>query len=336
MKRTVISVILLVVVIACFICSFLIKETKEYTSDLFYMDTYINIRFYTSDSKKATVALEETEQIYSDYHKLSDRYNAYDNITNLYTILHNKSNDEYLEIDSRLYDMISYGLEWKEKSNGKFDVSIGNVIDIWKNYRDIGVGIPNDDELKIAKLNTISNIELKDNNLILNNHPNIDLGAIAKGTATEEVGKYLESIGINKYIINAGGSVKVGKHYNNSKYSIGIENPDSNGTDIYKVVYGNNISVVTSGGYLRFYEYNGKKYHHIIDPDTLMPPTYSKSVTVVCNDSKLGDVLSTILYLLPIDEAKAYLKNFDNVEAIWYTNDNKIITTEGFYKYESK
>ena len=166
MKRTVISVILLIVVIACFICSFLIKETKEYTSDLFYMDTYINIRFYTSDSKKATVVLEETEQIYSDYHKLSDRYNAYEGITNLYSILHNKSNNEYLEIDSRLYDMISYGLEWKEKSNGKFDISIGNVIDIWKNYRDIGVGIPNDDELKIAKLNTVSNIELKDEYIV--------------------------------------------------------------------------------------------------------------------------------------------------------------------------
>lgn len=336
MKRTVLSVVLIIIIIVCLICSLFIKQTKEYTKDLFYMDTYINIRFYTSDSEKSAMALKEVEQIYSDYHKLSDRYNSYDGITNLYSILHNKSSDEYLEIDSRLYEMLSYGLEWKKKSNGKFDISIGNVIDIWKNYRDIGAGIPTSDELNIAKLNTVSNIELKDNNLILNNHPNIDLGAIAKGAATEEVGAYLESIGIDKYIINAGGSVKVGKHYNNSKYSIGIENPDSNGTDIYKVIYGNNISVVTSGGYLRFYEYNGEKYHHIIDPDTLMPPTYSKSVTVICHDSKLGDILSTILYLLPIDDAKKFLKNYDDVEAIWYTNDNQIITTEGFYKYESK
>lgn len=328
--------ILLSIIIVLFIVFMLFnrENENEYTDNLFYMDTYIYVKIYNSDENKATEALKKVAALYEKYHKLSDRYNHYDGITNIYDILHNKSNDEYLKIDPELYNMISLGLEWLDKSNGLLDIRIGNIIDIWKVYRDIESGIPSIEELKIAKANMVENIKLKDGNLILNNHPNLDLGSVAKGYATERVGNYLESIGITKYIINAGGNVKVGKHYNNSSYSIGIENPNSSVGDIYKVVYGNNISVVTSGGYARYYEYNGKRYHHIINPNTQFPPEYSKSVTIITEDSTLGDILSTILFLLPIEEGQEFISNFDNVDAIWYTNTNETITTKGIKKYE--
>lgn len=328
--------ILLSIIIVLFIVFMLFnrENENEYTDNLFYMDTYIYVKIYNSDENKATEALKEVAVLYEKYHKLSDRYNHYDGITNIYDILHNKSNDEYLKIDPELYNMISLGLEWLDKSNGLLDIRIGNIIDIWKVYRDIESGIPSIEELKIAKANMVENIKLKDGNLILNNHPNLDLGSVAKGYATERVGNYLESIGITKYIINAGGNVKVGKHYNNSSYSIGIENPNSSVGDIYKVVYGNNISVVTSGGYARYYEYNGKRYHHIINPNTQFPPEYSKSVTIITEDSTLGDILSTILFLLPIEDGQEFISNFDNVDAIWYTNTNETITTKGIKKYE--
>ena len=330
--------ILLSIIIVLFIVFMLFnrENENEYTDNLFYMDTYIYVKIYNSDENKATEALKEVAALYEKYHKLSDRYNHYDGITNIYDILHNKSNDEYLKIDPELYNMISLGLEWLDKSNGLLDIRIGNIIDIWKVYRDIESGIPSIEELKIAKANMVENIKLKDGNLILNNHPNLDLGSVAKGYATERVGNYLESIGITKYIINAGGNVKVGKHYNNSSYSIGIENPNSSVGDIYKVVYGNNISVVTSGGYARYYEYNGKRYHHIINPNTQFPPEYSKSVTIITEDSTLGDILSTILFLLPIEDGQEFISNFDNVDAIWYTNTNETITTKGIKKYESQ
>lgn len=314
----------------------LFHQTKkqEYTNNIFYMDTYIYVKIYSDDEDKATSALNKVESLYKNYHELSDRYNHYDGLTNVYDILHTSSKEEYLEIDSELYNMIAYGLEWYEKSNGLLDIRMGNVIDVWKVYRDTESGIPSIEELNVAKANMVKDVELKDGNKILNNHPNIDLGSIAKGYATEKVGEYLESIGITQYIINAGGNVKVGDHYSNSSYSIGIEDPNSSGGDIYKIVYGNNISVITSGGYARYYEYNGKKYHHIIDPNTLFPPEYSKSVTIITDDSVLGDVLSTILFLLPIEEGKELIDDIPNAEAIWYTNDNEIVQTEGIKKYE--
>lgn len=337
MKKKIVIFSLVFITIIFFVIFLLNRNIeREYTDNLFYMDTYIYIKIYSKDEEKAEKVLKKVDDLYKKYHQLSDRYNNYDGITNVYDILHNKSNDEYLKIDSELYNMISIGLEWIEKSNGLLDIRMGNIIDVWKVYRDIENGIPSIEELNIAKANMVENIKLKDGNLILNNHSNIDLGSIAKGYATEKVGDYLESEGITKYIINAGGNVKVGKHYSDSSYSIGIENPNSSVGDIYKVVYGNNISVVTSGGYARYYEYNGKKYHHIIDPTTLFPPEYSKSVTLITEDSTLGDILSTVLFLLPINEGKEIVDSMDNVEAIWYTNDDKIIKTKGIEKYELK
>ncbi len=311
------------------------KDQKEYIQNFFYMDTYIYVKLYEKDSKKVEQAFEQIDTIYKEYHQLADRNQPYDGVVNLYTIHNNSLKTDTLTIDSRLYDMILYGKEWYVKSNGLIDISMGNVLDVWKQYRDKQEGVPTLDELKISDTASIEDIILLENYQMQNTHVNIDLGALAKGYATEMVGKYLESIGITNYVINAGGNVKVGVPSHKDKFSIGIEDPNSDTGEVYKVVYGKDISVVTSGGYERFYEYEGKRYHHIIDPNTLMPTNYMKSVTVITEDSRFGDILSTILFLMPIEEGKIWLESFD-AEAIWYTNDNQIITSSGMYKYEQK
>lgn len=326
-----IALILVISVIGIIIYDKNIK--REYTSKFFYMDTYIYVKIYSNDSNKANKALKEVEKIYKEYHQLTDRYNSYDNINNIYYIKNNDSDDEYLKIDKRLYDIIDYGVSSYESSNGLIDISMGDVIDVWKKYRENKDGIPNKDELK--NNHNIKDIILKDGYLIKNNHVNIDLGCISKGYTTKIVGEYLKSIGISEYLINAGGNVLVGNHYNKGKYLIGIEDP-MNQDDIFTVVSGNNISVVTSGGYERFYEYEGKKYHHIINPNTLYPEDNMKSVTIITSDSALGDILSTRLFLMSVDDGLNIINKMDNVEAIWYTNNNKQVKSKGFSKYESK
>lgn len=311
------------------------QEWKVVEHNLFYMDTYIYIKLYEKDTSKAQQALEQVETIYQDYHKLADRYQAYDGITNIYTIHNNQEETETLTLDKRLYEMIAFGKEWYTKSNGKIDISMGDVLDLWKQYRTNQVGIPTMEELETVHHASMDDLILLDDYQIQNTHVNIDLGAIAKGYATEMAGEYLESIGITHYLINAGGNVKVGSPTDKQNYSIGIEDPNSTTGDVFKVVYGNNISVVTSGGYERYYEYEGKKYHHIIDPDTLMPADSFKSVTVITKDSRLGDVLSTALFLLPADQGLALIESLE-AEAIWYTSDNLLITSEGISTYEQK
>ncbi len=322
MKKIIIFILFLVLLTGC-------QENKYLEKNFFYMDTYINVKLY--NVKNAERAFDKIDEIYKEYHELADRYHNYEDLKNVYYIKNNNDTTETIKLDSRLCNMIELGMEYNQKTNGKFNINMADILDVWASYRENKNGVPTINELKEAK-NKIKPIIFKEKCEILNNHPSIDLGAIAKGYATEKVGEYLKSEKIDKFIINAGGNVLVGNHYNNAKYKIGLETPNQE-KSIYKVLRLENKSVVTSGGYERFYTYNGENYHHIIDYETFYPANYFKSVTVIADDSGIADALSTSLFLLPIEEGKKLIKNTD-VQVVWYINDNQIVATEGISKYE--
>ena len=305
------------------------EKINVFQKNMFYMDTMIQVKVYINSKNHADKLFENIEEIYRQYHQLSDRYNEYDELHNIYYLNNNTSDAEYITIDSKLYELLEYGLEWYEKSGELLDINMGCIIETWKNYFVKADGIPSTEELDLCT--HINPIILGDDYTVLNNHPNIDLGSIAKGFATQKVSEYLESAGVTNYLINAGGNVIVGDHYNGGNYKIGIENP--NDKSIYKILNVTNKAIVTSGGYERFYEFDGKQYSHIIDPRTKYPANYMKSVTVIANDSAFADALTTTLFLMPIDVGQNFVKDMD-VDVIWYSNDDTIITTDGVKNYE--
>lgn len=299
------------------------RNMKLYSRDYFYMDTYINVKIYCDNDKKANNILSQIDNIYKEYHELTDRYNDY-GINNIYYINNNTSGDKELVIDSKLYSLIEYALDLSNDTS-LFDINLGGVIDVWKKYRDSGNGVPTIDEL--MKANKKNQIVLRGDNKILNNHPNIDLGGISKGYTTQVVGNYLSDNGIRFYLINAGGNVLAGDTYKKDNFKIGIQDPSGDG--ISYVLNLKNKAVVTSGGYERNYVYDGVMYHHIISPKTLFPTNYMKSVTVISSDSGLSDFLSTTLFLMPIDDGLKFIKKYD-AQALFIDNDGNIIKSEGF------
>ena len=285
---------------------------QEYSKNLFYMDTIINIKIYNVSESKANEAFDEIEKLYQKYEQLTNFYDEDSELSKL-------NNDVNYEISDDLFELIKIGYEWDIKTNGLLNINIGNLTKIWHDFRENPVSLPNLDDVSIEHLKL-------QNDKILNDKVNIDLGSITKGYVTEKAGIYLESIGIDYYLINAGGNVKVGKS-NKGYYNIGIASPISDET--FEIVKDENISVVTSGGYERFYEYDGVMYHHIIDPNTMYPANYMKSVTVIGKDSGLCDILSTTLFLMDIDSGKEFTKDYD-VKVIWFTNDNEIIKSDNY------
>lgn len=319
MKKNIIYLFSFVLLIVLILLNF--YKEKEYNKNLFYMDTYISIKIVSNNKNKANEVLDYIDKTFKYYDSLTNRYNN----SELSKI---KNVEGVFEINEDLYNILEYSIEYYNKTNGLFNINMGNIIDVWKHYRELGEGIPLNSELD--KDTNIENIKLLGNNKIYVNNVNIDLGGIVKGYVTKLLGNYLKEEGIDNYIINAGGNVIVGKK--NPYYKIGIENP-TNSSDVLSIIKGNNICVVTSGGYNRYYEYEGKKYHHIIDPNTNYPSDYMKSVTIISKDCALADILSTTLFLMEIEEGINYIKQFD-AEAIFYTNDLKIVKTEGINKYE--
>ena len=311
MKKILIYVFSLILLSALIILNIFKEQT--YLKNMFYMDTYISVEVTSRNKAKALKAIDEIENIFKKYDSITNRY---DTNSEIYKI-NNKVGT--FEISHELYDILKYSIDFYSNSNGLFNINMGSVIDVWKKYRDSSIGIPTKEELN--KDTNINNIKLLSNNKVYVNNANIDLGAIVKGYVTNLCKEYLSDKKINKYIINAGGNVVVGKK--NPYYKIGIEDAD-NTSNIIDVVNKNNVCVVTSGGYRRFYTYNGKKYHHIIDPNTNFPTEYMKSVTIISSGCTLADALSTTLFLMDIESGKEFIKKYD-VDVIWYSNDNEVI-----------
>jgi len=301
------------------------NKLNTFEKRIYYLDNYIYIKIYSGDEKKANEALESVTNIYKKYHELTDRNNGYPGLKNIYYIHNNNEDSEYLEIDSRLYDILEYSLSWYQESNELFDIRIGDLTDFYSN---------NDKLLSKDELNNIfiRDIILKDGK-ILNNHSNIDLSGIVKGYTNQIVSEYLESIGIDRYLINAGGNILVGKHYKNDKYTIGIENPMKNDASISLKVSLEEKTVVTKGNYQTNLTIDNKKYMNIINPKTKYPSDNYLSVTVIADDSRKADIISNILPLLPLDEALEYVNSKEGIEAMFYISEDEQIMSNNFNIY---
>lgn len=333
-ENKILSIIIFLFIVAIFL--FIIKQVNyvKYEKNYFYLDTYISVRLYSNKNKEEVEEIfDEIEYLYSEYHKLTDKYNSYDGIINVYYLNEILKDNEEAELDPRLSKLINEGIKYHEITNGYINIASSNLIDIWKNYIEKQEGIPTSNELNNANIN-INDISLKGNTYSKNNGIKLDLGAFAKGYITELVGNYLEELNVNKYLIDAGGNIKVGDNYKKENYVIGIQNPIKT-NEIFTKLNINNLSVVTSGDYQRYYEYNDIRYNHIIDPYTKYPANKFKSVTVVSKNSFLADIYSTYLFLIDLEEGLNIVNNNKNIEAIWYIDENNIVKSNNF-NYEIK
>ena len=162
----------------------------------------------------------------------------------------------------------------------------------------------------------------------------LDDGAVAKGYATELVAQMLLASDMPSFIISAGGNVRMGNPPadGRAKWGVGIQDPDGavlGLSDIVETLYLTGCSVVTSGDYQRYYVVDGQRYHHLIDPDTLMPDTDFRSVSIITEDSGYADLLSTAAFLMPYEESRAFIDSLDGVEAIWLFPDGSKKMTFG-------
>lgn len=345
-KRFLCIVIALLLVIGSTFCSCGIqKEKNKYsTYSMDYFDTVITITGYENSRAEFDAVSNEILAQFAEYHRLYSIYHRFDSVENLCTI--NELVDgthRTVTVDRRIIDMLLYAKEMYNTTGGIMNIAMGSVLSIWHEYRTVGKDNPNEatlppiDTLKAAASHTdISKMVIdEENNTVTLTDPKmrLDVGAVAKGYATECVARYLEEKDITGYILNVGGNVRaVGGKADGTKWTVGVENPS--GDDYLSYLQISSESVVTSGSYQRFYYVDGKPYHHIIDPDTLMPATKYLSVSVLCNDSGLGDALSTALFCLSQQDGLALIEKLDNVEAMWVYEDGKKVYSSQWHKYE--
>ena len=328
--------------LACCSCA-VSSKPKRFSATFFdFFDTVSTVTAYDADQNAFDNHLAQLCQRLEEYHKLYDIYNSYDGLANTNT-LNNEAGKAPVAVDGRIIDLLEYGKEVYELSEGKTNICFGAVLSIWHEYRRQGTSdpeaakLPDMDALKAAAEHTDINdlIIDKGNSTVYFADPQLklDVGAIAKGYAVKEISEWAKENLWSSAIINVGGNVCVFGYKNDdgaTPWNIGIENPNQNGNSYLETVKLTDMSVVTSGDYQRYYTVNGKRYCHIIDPGTLMPAEYISAVTVICDDSALGDALSTTLFNMPIEQGMKLVEDTQGVEAVWTNKDYKEFYSSGF------
>lgn len=325
-KRIVIVLLLLMMPIYAGCKPFQLMPPKEYKETQFLMDTIIEITAYGPNSEDAVKAA------FKEFARLHEITNNFDDNSQV-SMISRMSGKQKVAVDPDLIKMLKRGNELSELVGGTFDVSIGPLTDLWGIGRK-GDFVPTDEEInKVLPLVNYHLVDVdEDNNTVYlqKTGMKLDLGGIAKGYATDKAIEILKAQGITSALVNAGGDIRViGNKPDGTPWRIGVQHPRNSDGIIAKMPLTDWDTMESSGDYQRFITKEGIRYSHILDPRTGKQPRSVTSVTMVMNNSTDGDVLSTALFIVGVEQGLEILKSFPGVEAIWVTTDGKVVTSPG-------
>ena len=351
MKRN-ISLVLVFVLFCCTIFSLTScnkRTEKEYvtrtkTVSYIHFNTVSILSSYGDTSQEEFDAyVKIADETLEYYHKLFDIYYEYEGINNLKTVNDN-AGKEPVQVGRELVEFLLCCKQLFTETNGKTNVMLGSVLKIWHEKRELAESnggyldealLPSEEELASAASHTSIDLLIIDEeaNTVYISDPlaSIDVGAIAKGYAADKLASRLKELGADSLAINAGGNIiTIGTKGDGNAWVSGITNPDksSESSLACRVEMGEG-SLVTSGNYERFFVSGDRRYHHVIDPETLMPADYFASVSVFASDSALSDALSTALFCMSYEQGLELLSYAEDVDAMWIYNDGTIRYTDG-------
>ena len=309
---------------------------------IMYLDTFdtlIQLIGFAQSEETFNRVAESAHKSFQHLHKLFDAYNDYtaEGVVSIYT-LNQRAAESPVQVDPVLMDLLKFCREMQPTLHHTVNVAMGSVLSIWHDYREAGLSDPSAAQLPPMDLLTEAAQHVNMDDVVLDEENctvffrdpalKLDVGSVAKGYATEFVARQLAASDMPSFIISAGGNVRVGAAPADGRkaWGIGVQKPEgyvlsTSEDDLLETFYVSGMSVVTSGDYQRYYVVDGKRYHHLIDPVTLMPGEYYRAVTILTQDSGMADMLSTTAFLLPYEESRALIDSLEGVEALWVMPD---------------
>lgn len=331
MKRIV--SLLLVAVMLSGLCS-CAPQTKNDTVTLTAMDTVMQITvFNNSKAKNERIVglmedkIEEIEQIADANNTQSDVYR-----------INNSRIGVPVPVCGYTIDMMMQCESAREKTDGCFDMFVMPAVSAW-GFDNGNYGVPSEKKIEEAMsrvgMKTIF-VDEKNNTVTRRENSQITFGGIAKGYLGDELLKIAKSEGVAVLLSLGGNIVLCAEKSDGEMWNVGIKNPyDSEGV-VCSFKSSGNKSVVTSGAYERYFEYEGKTYHHIIDPQNGYPAESDLvSVTVIGENGALCDAYSTGLFVMGKEKAVEFAKENNDFDYVFITRDNEILFTDGIFDVES-
>ncbi len=357
LKRRIIVITLLITIIVNMTgCGLIEKKPTRYQAQFLELfDTVTTIIGYADSKEEFSEFAQSVHDILEQYHELYDIYNDYEGVNNIKTINDN-AGIAPVKVDRKIIDVLLKSKEAYTLSQGKKNIAFGAVLRVWHEYREAGLADPDNASLPDMELLKEKALHTDINKVIIDEEAStvyledpemsLDVGAIAKGYATEQVVQQLNAKGYYNALISVGGNVRAmgskgidlretdasGKE--SIPWSVGIQNPDQESDNQYiELLDLRDKSLVSSGDYERYYTVNGKRYHHIINPETLMPADYFTAVSIVTEDSGWADALTTVIFNMPYEDGLKLIEGLSDTEALWVFQDGSLKYTDGFAAY---
>ena len=297
-------------------------EAQEAENSFFAMNTYMTFTAYGEQAEDALVdarvRVEEVEALWSVTDEGSEIYRA------------NHSGGEPVNVSEETAELVSFALEMAEKTDGALEPTIYPVLRAWGFTTDTKQ-VPSQEEID-ALLEDVGHekITLDGTLLTVPEGMELDLGAVGKGYAGDLAAEAVRARGIECAILSLGGNIQaVGSRPDGTDWRVGLRSPWEDGT--LGVLRVSDQAVVTSGGYENYFEdEDGNVYWHILDPETGYPAKSGLlSVTIICPQGRMGDALSTALFVMGPQKAEEYWRENGDFEMILVTEEGEILITEG-------
>ena len=337
-------------------CSSPKKQLNRY-STIFYdvFDTVTQVIAYCESEEAFNTQMEALHQDLITYNQLYDIYNDYAGVVNVKTINDNAGKAP-VQVDERILSMLELARQMYDATDGKINIAMGSVLGIWHDCREAAEKteseadntLPTQQQLEAAAQHCdITDLIIDEDAktvYLADPEMSLDVGSVGKGYAVEMVCQAAEARGLTSALVSVGGNLRaIGQKPDGSQWTGGVEDP-WNAAEVYtstNSIFGSpinmsDLALVTSGDYQRYFVVDGKRYHHLIDPDTLWPATYFNSVTVLCPDSGVADCLTTALFCMPLAEGQELVESMDGVEAMWCTPDQQAVTSSGWDSHLKK
>ncbi len=287
--------------------------------EIFAMDTVMTVRVWGDDSDVAAAV--------SEINRLDALLSVIYENSEVYAL--NRDGEAELSFD--VFDLLVEAIEVSRRTDGAFDPTVYPFVELWGFTKDTQA-LPSQREIDaVLPLIGFEQVECDGDTVTLVNGGKIDLGGIAKGYTAQKVVELLQERGVETAFLNLGGNVQtLGSKPDGEAWVVGIADPENPSQAIACLRFTDSLALVTSGGYQRYFEENGVRFHHILDPKTGCPADSGlASVTVLAQDGAIADGLSTALFVMGIENATTLWRKSDDFEAVFITQDGAIFATEG-------